>query len=90
MFSNTHPHTHSFIALHLKLYHMQIREKPVDESACRAYLHSYETAPARTCSAIVVTNTKTRERHSGVDFASQAFAHIPDDVVASVIAQGMF
>ncbi len=52
-------------------YDGRIREKPESPDVCRAYLRSYETAPACTVTSVVVTNTATGKqvwwRHGLVD-----------------------
>ena len=63
-----------------------IREKPRDEAEARAFLQSYGTAEC--VNAVVVTNTKTGERVSGVERCTVHFKPIPDDVVTVLIAQG--
>ena len=69
-------------------YRGTIREKPETEEDCRTYLKSYETEPACTVTAVVVSNSTTGKRVFGVDVARQWFTAIPEDVVAAVIAKG--
>ena len=69
-------------------YRNTIREKPETEAQCREYLASYESEPACTVTAVVVTNAQTGEQVSGVDIARQWFKPIPGDVVSRVIAKG--
>ncbi len=69
-------------------YQGRIREKPESEEECRRYLKSYETEPACTVTAVVVTNTASGKQVSGVDVAKQWFHAIPDDTVTRVIAKG--
>jgi hypothetical protein len=46
----------------------------------RAYLKSYETAPACTVSGVVVTDVATGRQVEGVDVARQWFKPIPEEV----------
>jgi septum formation protein len=69
-------------------YDGQIREKPQSEEECRAYLKSYETAPAVTVSSVVVTHAATGTQREGVDVARQWFRPIPEEVVGQLLAKG--
>eukprot|EP00050_Salpingoeca_kvevrii_P009901 m.5426 g.5426 ORF g.5426 m.5426 type:complete len:208 (-) comp2512_c0_seq2:165-788(-) len=70
------------------VYEGCIREKPESEDVCRAYLASYQSAPAQTVTAVVVTNTRNGQRWSRVDVAQQHFKPIPREIVDQVIAKG--
>ncbi|KJE96128.1 maf-like protein [Capsaspora owczarzaki ATCC 30864] len=69
-------------------YQGTIREKPETAEECRRFLKCYETTPAVTCAAIVVTNTLTGQVYQDVSFASQLFHPIPDDVITRTIERG--
>ena len=61
-------------------YNGTIREKPESEAEARAYLKSYETAPACTVSSVVITDLATGTQVDGVDIARQWFKPIPTEV----------
>jgi len=65
-----------------------IREKPEDNSQCREFLRSYKDFPAVCVTAVVVTNTDTRETYEGVDVATQHFFEIPETAMEELIKQG--
>ncbi|EGD74312.1 hypothetical protein PTSG_12428 [Salpingoeca rosetta] len=69
-------------------YKGTIREKPETPEMCKEYLRSYETVPATTVTAVVVTNVATGERFQQVDIASQQFKPIPEAVMDEVIEGG--
>lgn len=69
-------------------YDGRIREKPATPEECRSYLRSYETAPAVTVTAVVVTHTLTGASVEGVDVAKQWFKPIPEAVMEQLIAKG--
>ena len=55
---------------------------------CKAYLRGYSTQPAETHAALVVFNTSTGKRVSGVDVARQYFEEIPDHIMEKLIQKG--
>jgi septum formation protein len=71
-------------------YKGTIREKPGSGSQATEYLKSYkdESSPAETHTAVVVLNTKTGKRVSGVDVARQFFSPIPEDVIKTLVDKG--
>ncbi len=69
-------------------YDGRIREKPIDEEQCRKHLKSYIQQPAVMVSGLVVTNTKTGERFTGVDKSVQYFKPFPDELVEDLIKEG--
>ncbi|EDQ92996.1 uncharacterized protein MONBRDRAFT_13421, partial [Monosiga brevicollis MX1] len=69
-------------------YNGTIREKPESEAEARAYLKSYETAPACTVSSVVITDLATGTQVDGVDIARQWFKPIPTEIVDQLLAKG--
>ncbi|KAI8913861.1 inosine triphosphate pyrophosphatase-like protein [Powellomyces hirtus] len=65
----------------------EMREKPKDEAECRRYLKGYESQPAETHSAVVVTNTSTGAVAEGVDVARQHFLPLPAHIIDALIAK---
>ena len=65
----------------------QIREKPENDEEAREFLRTYHEAPAETICSIVVTNTATGKRVSGVDIARVYFKEIPEDVIDKFIGR---
>jgi len=66
----------------------QIREKPENEDQARKFLRTCAEYPSETVTAVSVTNTKTRERKSGVDLAKVYFNAIPEEVIEKYIREG--
>ncbi len=66
----------------------RIREKPESDEEARRFLKSYGDHPAMTVTAVVVTNTATRQAAEGVDIATLYFRPIPDGVIDALIEEG--
>jgi septum formation protein len=66
----------------------EIFEKPSSPEEARYYMRKYKKHPAKTYTAIVITNTKTRQQASGVDVAEVYFKRIPGKVIDELISQG--
>jgi septum formation protein len=66
----------------------KIREKPETEEQCREYLRSYANSPGISVTAVVVVNTKTKQRVGAVDVAKQYFETIPEHIIESAIKEG--
>jgi septum formation protein len=66
----------------------QILEKPADEKEARQFLQKYALYPAKTLTAVVVTNTKSGEMKDGVDIAQVWFYQIPEEVIVELIKEG--
>ncbi len=66
----------------------QIREKPVDEKEARYFMKSSHLAPAKTVTAVVVANTTTNQRFSGVDIAQIWFKKIPENTIQEILSDG--
>jgi septum formation protein len=63
-----------------------LREKPSSPEEARLFLNDYMSYPAETISAIVVTNTITKRRVSGVDIAKIWFTKLPETIIEKLIA----
>lgn len=66
-----------------------IREKPSSEEEARLFIKGYSRAPACTVGSVLVTNLKTGLKKGGWDKAEVYFHPIPDDVVESLIKEGL-
>lgn len=66
-----------------------IREKPSSEEEARLFIKGYSRAPACTVGSVMVTNLKTGLKKGGWDKAEVYFHPIPDDVVESLIKEGL-
>jgi septum formation protein len=66
----------------------ELREKPESVEQARTFLASYLTEPAQTNSAVVVTNTVTKEQRSGLDIATTYFKPMPEDFIDGLIEEG--
>lgn len=65
-----------------------IREKPRDADEARHFLRDYQTAPVDAVSAVIITNTKTREVREGVEHALVHFKALPDETIEKLVADG--
>jgi len=64
----------------------EIREKPVDEAQAREYLASYSQGHGARCvSGMVVHNTRTGRRVTGVDIASVFYRPFPDSKIDEMV-----
>jgi len=70
------------------VFNKQIREKPKDAAEAKKWLAQYVGQPVETCTAVVVTNVKTKERFEGTDIASQQFRKIPQKVINHLAEKG--
>eukprot|EP01119_Soliformovum_irregulare_P000086 TRINITY_DN10066_c0_g1_i1.p1 TRINITY_DN10066_c0_g1~~TRINITY_DN10066_c0_g1_i1.p1 ORF type:complete len:191 (+),score=40.07 TRINITY_DN10066_c0_g1_i1:24-596(+) len=66
----------------------EVREKPSSPEECKKFLASYAQHPAECITAVVVTNTQTKESVEGVSIAKQYFKPIPESFMEELIAQG--
>ncbi|KAH9322208.1 hypothetical protein KI387_016847, partial [Taxus chinensis] len=66
-----------------------IREKPSSEEEARVFIKGYSRSPASTIGSVLVTNLKTGLRKGGWDKAEIYFHPIPDDVIESLIKDGL-
>ena len=65
-----------------------IHEKPESPERARENLKNYVAHPVETVTAVVVTNTLTKQRLEGIDVAKVVFSPIPDDVIQKTIDEG--
>lgn len=68
--------------------HDEIFEKPSTKDEARAFLRAYLTQPAECVTAVVVTNTQTGQRASGVDVATVFFKSFSDEAIEAMIENG--
>ncbi len=66
----------------------RLMEKPADEAEARECIRRSGDQTTKTITAVVVVNTATGRRPSGVDVVEIDLSPIPDDVAAAVIAKG--
>ncbi|MFA6272988.1 MAG: Maf family protein [Candidatus Paceibacterota bacterium] len=71
------------------LYGGKIREKPVDEMEAREFLQSYKTVHPETLGAVVIVNTKTGKRASGLQKSKVYFKPLPKKIIDEHIETGM-
>lgn len=65
----------------------KIYEKPRDVDEARHFLQSYLEHPAETITAVVLTNTLSKERRYGIDLAKIWFKPIPKDIIEKLIIE---
>lgn len=70
------------------VYNGQLREKPETLQQAREFLESYHQYPAKTNTAVVVTNTKTGKQAEIIDIAKVYFKKIPQSVIEKLIQDG--
>lgn len=66
----------------------QIREKPESPEEARQFLRGYAVHPAQTVTAVVVTNTQTKQQAEGVDVATVWMKPIPESLIEQFISEG--
>ena len=66
----------------------QIIGKPENEAQAREYLENYAHYPAKTITAVAITNTKTGKRVEGVDMAEVLFYPIPEEAIRQSVKKG--
>lgn len=66
----------------------KIREKPENEKEAREFLQGYNISPAKTVTAVVVTNLKTGKRVEEVDVATVYFIPFSEAEIKSIISEG--
>jgi septum formation protein len=71
------------------LYKGQVREKPVNEKEAREFLLSYKDTGPETLGAVVVVNTETGKRASGLQTSKICFKPFPIDIINEHINSGM-
>ena len=63
----------------------KIIEKPLDLADARSMLKSYENKFVETVTSVVVTNSKTNERYSGVDITKVHFKNFSDEALNKIL-----
>ncbi|KAG5050925.1 hypothetical protein AAZX31_02G053300 [Glycine max] len=71
------------------VYRGVIREKPTSEKEAREFIKGYSGSHAAVVGSIVVTNLATGKRCGGWDSAEVYFLEIPDEVIDSLIDEGI-
>jgi septum formation protein len=71
------------------LYKGQVREKPVNENEAKEFLLSYKDVGPETIGAVVVVNTETGKRTSGLQTSKIHFKPFPMDIIDKHISSGM-
>jgi septum formation protein len=65
----------------------EIREKPEDAEQAKRFLGSYGSSPAKTVTAVAMTNLVTGKRLTEVDIAKVYFSPFSSDEIAAIIAE---
>ncbi|KAL2333707.1 hypothetical protein Fmac_014920 [Flemingia macrophylla] len=71
------------------VYRGIIREKPTSEKEAREFIKGYSGSHAAVIGSVVVTNLVTGKRCGGWDSAEVYFLEIPDEVIDSLIDEGI-
>lgn len=71
------------------LYKNKIREKPVDEKEAGNFLRSYADVHPETLGAVVVVNTETGKRASGLQKSKIYFKPLPKEIIDGHIQSGL-
>ncbi|XP_051141015.1 uncharacterized protein LOC127258268 isoform X1 [Andrographis paniculata] len=71
------------------VYQGTIREKPSNEREARQFITDYSGSSARVVGSVLVTNLVTGCRKGGWDSAEVYFLDIPEEVVDSLIEEGI-
>ncbi|KAL2662621.1 hypothetical protein GLYMA_02G056700v4 [Glycine max] len=71
------------------VYRGVIREKPTSEKEAHEFIKGYSGSHAAVVGSIVVTNLATGKRCGGWDSAEVYFLEIPDEVIDSLIDEGI-
>ncbi|KAL8044888.1 hypothetical protein ABFX02_08G075700 [Erythranthe guttata] len=71
------------------VYQGVIREKPTSEKEARQFIRDYSGGSASVVGSILVTNLVTGTRKGGWESAEVYFLDIPDEVIDSLIEEGI-
>ncbi|KAK7386530.1 hypothetical protein VNO78_26826 [Psophocarpus tetragonolobus] len=71
------------------VYQGTIREKPTSEEEAREFIKGYSGSHAAVVGSVVVTNLATGKRCGGWDSAEVYFLEIPDEIIDSLIDEGI-
>lgn len=67
----------------------ELWEKPESKRQAREYLKSYCRFPAQTNTAVVVTNTETREQVWGIDISKTFFKPMSQKTIKEIVDSGI-
>ena len=65
----------------------KIREKAATREEAADFLREYSICPLQTVTAVVITNTTTREQKEGADIATVWFRPIPEEIIVQMAAR---
>ncbi|XP_011099609.1 maf-like protein DDB_G0281937 [Sesamum indicum] len=71
------------------VYQGTIREKPSSEEEARQFIRDYSGGSAQVVGSVLVTNLVTGSRKGGWESAEVYFLDIPDEVIDSLIEEGI-
>ncbi|XP_057769072.1 uncharacterized protein LOC130989153 isoform X1 [Salvia miltiorrhiza] len=71
------------------VYQGAIREKPSSEEEARKFIRDYSGGSGKVVGSVVVTNLVTGSRKGGWESAEVYFLEIPDEVIDSLIEEGI-
>ncbi|MFA6601396.1 MAG: Maf family protein [Candidatus Paceibacterota bacterium] len=71
------------------LYKGEIREKPIGENEAKEFLKSYSVMYPETLGAVVVVNTETGKKASGLQTSKIYFKPLPEEIIDEHIRSGM-
>ncbi len=66
-----------------------ILEKPCNEEEVKHHIHQYSNNYCQTIGSVVITDIRDGKQVSGIDTARIYFNQIPNDVIESLIREGM-
>lgn len=67
----------------------EIREKPESEKEAREFLLGYNLYPAKTVTAVIVTNTETGKQVEAIDIAKIHFNPFTEEEIKEIIKDGL-
>ncbi|KAL0378131.1 UNVERIFIED_CONTAM: 7-methyl-GTP pyrophosphatase [Sesamum radiatum] len=77
------------IGIEVVVYQGTIREKPSSEEEARQFIRDYSGGSAQVVGSVLVTNLVTGDRKGGWESAEVYFLDIPDEVIDSLIEEGI-
>ncbi|KAL0350348.1 UNVERIFIED_CONTAM: 7-methyl-GTP pyrophosphatase [Sesamum radiatum] len=77
------------IGIEVVVYQGTIREKPSSEEEARQFIRDYSGGSAQVVGSVLVTNLVTGSRKGGWESAEVYFLDIPDEVIDSLIEEGI-
>jgi len=70
------------------IWNGKIREKPENEKEAKEFLQGYNISPAKTITAVVVTDISTGKRVEGIDIAKVYFYPFSEKDINEIIKEG--